>query len=179
MVLFLTAPGSHFFPQQLIKLNSKNLPYIYNMIALPHSAELPTAKSASAFSNTSANYKFYRLLAIIESVEQGKRHISKSKLFARMIANAWLTIDIKKSDLITKSFKTQKWKTPFLVLIILFICQTLYSQMENNIYELNALDTNFLTEDVRKIIDQNIQGKQTVFLGESVHSSGSDFLAKN
>nr|WP_322623934.1 erythromycin esterase family protein [uncultured Flavobacterium sp.] len=50
--------------------------------------------------------------------------------------------------------------------------------MEDNIYELNSLDSNFLTEDVKKIIDQNIEGKQTVFLGESVHSSGSDFLAK-
>lgn len=66
----------------------------------------------------------------------------------------------------------------FLWLSILFICQILYSQMENNIYELNSMDTNFLTEEVRKIIDQNIEGKQTVFLGEAVHSSGSDFLAK-
>jgi len=69
-------------------------------------------------------------------------------------------------------------KKSFLVLGIFFICQMLFSQMENNIYELNALDNNFLTEDVRKIIDQNIQEKQTIFLGESVHSSGSDFLAK-
>lgn len=35
-----------------------------------------------------------------------------------------------------------------------------------------------MTEDVKKIIDQNIEGKQTVFLGEAVHFSGSDFLAK-
>jgi erythromycin esterase len=37
---------------------------------------------------------------------------------------------------------------------------------------------NLLTEKVKKIIDKNINGKQTVFLGESVHYSGSDFLAK-
>lgn len=64
------------------------------------------------------------------------------------------------------------------LLSIFFFNLTLYSQIENNIYELNSLDNKFLTEDVKKIIDQNIQGKETVFLGESVHSSGSDFLAK-
>lgn len=69
-------------------------------------------------------------------------------------------------------------KNSFLLLLTLFICQTLYSQLEKNTYKLNSLDNNFLTEDVKKIIDQNIEGKQTVFLGESVHSSGSDFLAK-
>lgn len=80
--------------------------------------------------------------------------------------------------IIINIFKTQEMKKSFLLLVILFIYQTLYSQMENNIYKLNSLDHNFLTEDVKKIIDQNIEGKQTVFLGESVHSSGSDFLAK-
>lgn len=69
-------------------------------------------------------------------------------------------------------------KKSFLLLVILFICQMLYSQMENNIYELNSLNNVFLTEDVKKIIDQNIEGKQTVFLGEAVHWIGSDFLAK-
>lgn len=75
-------------------------------------------------------------------------------------------------------FKTRNMNKSFLLPVILFIYQTLYSQIENNIYELNSLDNNFLTENVKKIIDQNIQGKQTVFLGESVHSSGSEFLAK-
>jgi len=65
-----------------------------------------------------------------------------------------------------------------IILILFFFSQVLYSQIENNIYELNSLDNNFLTEDVKKIIDQNIEGKQTVFLGEAVHFSGSDFLAK-
>lgn len=65
-----------------------------------------------------------------------------------------------------------------IILILFFFTQILYSQIENNIYELNSLYNNFLTEDVKKIIDQNIEGKQTVFLGEAVHISGSDFLAK-
>src|SRR5690606_26888171 len=65
-----------------------------------------------------------------------------------------------------------------IILILFFFTQILYSQIEDNIYKLNSLDNNFLTEDVMKIIDQNIEGKQTVFLGEAVHISGSDFLAK-
>lgn len=65
-----------------------------------------------------------------------------------------------------------------IILILFFFSQVLYSQIENNIYELNSLDNNFLTEDVKKIIDQNIEGKQTILLGEAVHFSGSDFLAK-
>ena len=42
---------------------------------------------------------------------------------------------------------------------------------------MNSTD-NLLTEKVKKIIDNNISEKQTVFLGEAVHYSGSDFLAK-
>lgn len=75
-------------------------------------------------------------------------------------------------------FKTQKMKKSILLLAILFFYQTIYSQLEDNLHEINSLDNNFLTEDVKKIVGQNIEGKQTVFLGEAVHSSGSDFLAK-
>lgn len=55
------------------------------MTALPHAAHLPTAKLAGVFANTSATYKFYWLLAIIELAEQGEAQLSKRALFARMI----------------------------------------------------------------------------------------------
>jgi hypothetical protein len=60
---------------------------------LPHSPELPTSKLAAAFSSTSATYKFYWLIAIIESVEIGNVQIDKRVLFSRMIANAWYTVN--------------------------------------------------------------------------------------
>ncbi len=60
---------------------------------IPHSYNLPTPKLAAAFSNTSATYKFYWLISIIESVEQGSTTIPKQHLFARMIANAWYTVN--------------------------------------------------------------------------------------
>ncbi len=60
---------------------------------IPHSHDLPTPKLAAAFSNTSATYKFYWLISIIEEVEQGSATIQKQHLFARIIANAWYTVN--------------------------------------------------------------------------------------
>ncbi len=80
------------------------------MLTLPHFTELPVTKLAASFANTSATYKFYWLLAIIESVEQREQHIPKRKLFARMIANAWYTVNyfkvsFGKQDLIQDAVK--------------------------------------------------------------------------
>jgi erythromycin esterase len=68
-------------------------------------------------------------------------------------------------------------KKTLLLSILFFSFQIIFSQINKDIYELNSID-NLLTEKVKKIIDTNISKKQTVFLGESVHYSGSDFLAK-
>jgi len=59
---------------------------------LPSSADLPVHKLAATFGNTSATYKFYWLLAIIESVENDLSVISKKELFAKMISSAWYTV---------------------------------------------------------------------------------------
>ncbi|MDX8552628.1 erythromycin esterase family protein [Tenacibaculum sp. 1B UA] len=64
-----------------------------------------------------------------------------------------------------------------LILILFFVNQIIFSQVENEIYELNSIN-NLLTNEVKIIINHNISKKQTVFLGEAVHYSGSDFLAK-
>jgi erythromycin esterase len=61
--------------------------------------------------------------------------------------------------------------------LILFVSQALFSQLEKDIYRLNALDE-LLTSEVKKVIDLNVKNDETIFLGESVHYSGSDFLAK-
>jgi hypothetical protein len=47
----------------------------------------------SVFNSTTASYKFYWLISIIELVEQGKFEISKSTIFSRMISNSWFTIN--------------------------------------------------------------------------------------
>lgn len=57
---------------------------------LPFSANLPTNKLASSFANTSATYKFYWLMAIIELFENSQTSIQKRDIFSRMISNSWL-----------------------------------------------------------------------------------------
>lgn len=61
--------------------------------------------------------------------------------------------------------------------LILFICQIHFSQVEKDIHKLNSIK-DLLTMEVKKIIDLNVKNDETVFLGEAVHYSGSDFLAK-
>ena len=60
---------------------------------LPFSDNLPTNKLASSFANTSATYKFYWLIAIIELVENGQTKIKKRDVFSRMISNSWYTVN--------------------------------------------------------------------------------------
>jgi hypothetical protein len=60
---------------------------------LPTSNNLPINKLASVFGSTTATYKFYWFLALIELVEEGNIEIDKKKIFARMISNSWYTIN--------------------------------------------------------------------------------------
>lgn len=60
---------------------------------LPNSTNLPINKLASVFSSTTATYKFYWLIALIELIEEGNVKIPKRKIFSRMISNSWYTIN--------------------------------------------------------------------------------------
>lgn len=62
-------------------------------MSLPFSDNLPVQKLASVFGSTSATYKFYWLIALIELVEEDNIQIRKRKIFARMISNSWYTIN--------------------------------------------------------------------------------------
>lgn len=68
-------------------------------------------------------------------------------------------------------------KKELILIILFFLHQIVFSQIEESTYELNSLD-NLLTDKVKNIVSQNINEKQTIFLGESFHYSGSDFIAK-
>jgi hypothetical protein len=75
---------------------------------LPFLDNLTTNKLASSFANTSATYKFYWLIAIIELVENGQTNIKKRAIFSRMISNSWYTVNyfhvsFGKQDLIQKA----------------------------------------------------------------------------
>lgn len=60
---------------------------------LPQENKLSTELLASCFNSTSATYKFYWLLAIIEEVENGSTTILKRRLFTKMVTNAWYTVN--------------------------------------------------------------------------------------
>ncbi|MCG3165669.1 MAG: hypothetical protein POELPBGB_01438 [Bacteroidia bacterium] len=60
---------------------------------LPKSNDLPINLLAACFNNTSATYKYYWLLSILQEVENGNLTVSKRNLFARMISNAWFTVN--------------------------------------------------------------------------------------
>lgn len=60
---------------------------------LPYASNLNIGKLSGVFNNTSATYKFYWLLSILEACEEGKTDISKKELFARMLGNAWYTVN--------------------------------------------------------------------------------------
>lgn len=63
------------------------------MTSLPSNPSLPLNHLASCFNSTSATYKFYWFISLIEAVEYGYYRINKQELFAGMIANAWYTVN--------------------------------------------------------------------------------------
>lgn len=60
---------------------------------LPYSDKLPINFLSACFNNTSATYKYYWFLSVIQEVESGKARIPKIDLFIRMIANSWYTVN--------------------------------------------------------------------------------------
>lgn len=65
----------------------------------------------ACFNKTSATYKFYWLLSIIQAVENKQFTVLKTELFARMISNAWFTVNyfnisFGKQDLIHNTVKS-------------------------------------------------------------------------
>ncbi|WP_300442021.1 erythromycin esterase family protein [Christiangramia sp.] len=65
-----------------------------------------------------------------------------------------------------------------ILLLLLLISKLSFAQIENNLYELDSIN-DLLTSEVQLIISNNIEDKRVVFLGESGHHIGSDFLAKS
>lgn len=60
---------------------------------LPDDNELPVHLLAGCFNNTSATYKFYWFLSILQAVEKGRATIAKTDLFADMVSHAWYTVN--------------------------------------------------------------------------------------
>jgi len=78
--------------------------------ALPSHKFLDIAPLSGCFNDTSASYKFYWFISILEAVERGFHTIDKQYLFASMAANAWYTtnyfhLSFGKSDIIQRAVK--------------------------------------------------------------------------
>lgn len=63
------------------------------MTTLPQQDNLPINLLAACFNKTSATYKFYWFLSILNRVEQGEVKINKHHLFADMVAHSWFTVN--------------------------------------------------------------------------------------
>lgn len=77
-----------------------------------------------------------------------------------------------------KTYDTGNFK--LIILSIFFsmvISNSANSQVDNHLFELNQMDS-LLTLDVRQNLKKNLENKRVIFLGESEHHIGSDFLAK-
>ncbi len=59
---------------------------------LPYDERVDVARLGACFNNTSATYKFYWFLSLLEAVEEGGERLTKQDLFARMISHAWYTV---------------------------------------------------------------------------------------
>ena len=75
---------------------------------IPESSNLPVNRLAACFNKTSATYKFYWFISILQEVEKGSIKIPKINLFSRMISNAWYTVNyfhvsFGKQDLIQRA----------------------------------------------------------------------------
>jgi hypothetical protein len=60
---------------------------------LPKDHKVPVNKLSACFNNTSATYKFFWFLSILEAVEENKVEIEKRELFSRMISLSWFTVN--------------------------------------------------------------------------------------
>ncbi|MGY6523746.1 MAG: HNH endonuclease domain-containing protein [Mongoliitalea sp.] len=59
----------------------------------PKDSNLPTHLLASCFDSTSATYKYYWFLSILDSLSENKTVFPKKELFSRMVAIPWYTVN--------------------------------------------------------------------------------------
>jgi hypothetical protein len=153
--------------------------------------QLGIEKLISVFKRTTASYKFYWLISIIELVEQGNVEISKSTIFARMISNSWFTINYFKvsfgkadqlqtlvNDLLTleRSLKIDSTK--------LHVQEILeYSQNKHTKQLLNKLDHNvphwFLSSWFPQNSKTGIYSKSQLFENECLYALDKDNILIN
>ncbi len=113
--------------------------------------DLGIEKLISVFNRTTASYKFYWLISIIELVEEGNVEIPKSTIFARMISNSWFTINYFKVSF-GKADQLQS-----LVNDLLTLERSLkIDSTKLNVQEVLEYSSNKLTKQLLKKLDDNV-----------------------
>lgn len=62
-------------------------------VVLPEQPDLRTDRLAGVFRNTTATYKYYWLLALLDKVGEGRTSIPLRSLYVRMIIHAWYPVN--------------------------------------------------------------------------------------
>ncbi|MFC3416829.1 HNH endonuclease domain-containing protein [Algoriphagus hitonicola] len=63
------------------------------MFNLPEERNLPIQFLSSTLGKTAATYKFYWFISLVQLIEEEGAIVEKKKIFARMLANAWYTVN--------------------------------------------------------------------------------------
>ena len=114
---------------------------------IPVETKLPISKLASIFKNTTASYKYFWFLSILNFVEKGETIIFKEDLFLSMLTNAWHPIcnhnlSFGKSDIIGNKI--------------------------NSINNQLNIQSNISTDRLKEILSENINSSEIAFLNKNV-----------
>lgn len=122
------------------------------MNQLPFSSNINNNALASIFNYTSATYKFYWFLGIIEEIENGNHSIPKENIFARMISNSWYPITFFKL-----SFGSQD-KIPEIINYFKNVLPLYENSEKRDIYELLIDNKDSITRNLYHL-DKNVPHK--------------------
>lgn len=122
------------------------------MNQLPFSSNINNNALASIFNYTSATYKFYWFLGIIEEIENGNYRIPKENIFARMISNSWYPITFFKL-----SFGSQD-KIPEIINYFKNVLPLYENSEKRDIYELLIDNKDSITRNLYHL-DKNVPHK--------------------
>lgn len=122
------------------------------MNQLPFSSNINSNALASIFNYTSATYKFYWFLGIIEEIENGNHSIPKENIFARMISNSWYPITFFKL-----SFGSQD-KIPEIINYFKNVLPLYENSEKRDIYELLIDNKDSITRNLYHL-DKNVPHK--------------------
>lgn len=122
------------------------------MNQLPFSSNINNKALATIFNYTSATYKFYWFLGIIEEIENGNYRIPKENIFARMISNSWYPITFFKL-----SFGSQD-KIPEIINYFKNVLPLYENSEKRDIYELLIDNKDSITRNLYHL-DKNVPHK--------------------